>query len=276
MKTQLLSAACLAAMACGTLAHGQQANDQDTRVREGQNIQTQRRDGARTGEQQRRDTARTGEQRRSNLDQQLATMLVPGNQAEIELGKLALQKSQNEGVKQFAQTMIDHHGQYLNDLKQFSPRGETNQPGQPGNEAAANRDNAAAAPDNRAARTAPGDAEANTRSRPGQRGGQGELNQVRDTAAKYKLSLTKQMLEEYQGQDFDMGYLGQQIVAHIEMLAKLKAMENHGSPEFQQTVKKGIQTTEGHLKQARALAMQLEDKEGGDTSAQPQDRPATR
>ncbi len=39
------------------------------------------------------------------------------NFAEVELGKLALQKSMNDDVKTFAQMMIDDHGKALDELK---------------------------------------------------------------------------------------------------------------------------------------------------------------
>lgn len=42
------------------------------------------------------------------------------NLAEVELGKLALQKSMNDEVKKFAQMMIDDHGKALDELKDIA------------------------------------------------------------------------------------------------------------------------------------------------------------
>lgn len=44
------------------------------------------------------------------------------NIAEVELGKLALKKSQNDEVKKFAQRMVDDHGKAANELKAIASR----------------------------------------------------------------------------------------------------------------------------------------------------------
>lgn len=43
-----------------------------------------------------------------------------GNMAEIELGKMAVQKAQNADVKAFGQKMIDDHSKALDELKQLA------------------------------------------------------------------------------------------------------------------------------------------------------------
>ncbi len=53
----------------------------------------------------------------SRDDVKLMTDLVHGNIAEIETGKLALEKSQNEQVKKFAQHMIDDHTAALTEIQ---------------------------------------------------------------------------------------------------------------------------------------------------------------
>jgi putative membrane protein len=40
-----------------------------------------------------------------------------GSMAEVEMGKLALQKSNNDQVKQFAQKMVDDHGKMIEQMK---------------------------------------------------------------------------------------------------------------------------------------------------------------
>jgi putative membrane protein len=40
-----------------------------------------------------------------------------GSMAEVEMGKLALQKSSNDQVKQFAQKMVDDHGKMIDQMK---------------------------------------------------------------------------------------------------------------------------------------------------------------
>jgi putative membrane protein len=50
------------------------------------------------------------------------TKAAQGGMAEVELGKLALQKSQNAEVKKFAQTMITDHGKANSELKTLAAK----------------------------------------------------------------------------------------------------------------------------------------------------------
>jgi putative membrane protein len=56
----------------------------------------------------------------SAADQRFMRDLAQANIAEIEAGKLAQSKSQNDEVKNFAQRMIDDHGKALQDLQQLA------------------------------------------------------------------------------------------------------------------------------------------------------------
>lgn len=53
-------------------------------------------------------------------DQKLIKDLAQANMAEIEAGRMAKSKSQNEQVKNFAQQMIDDHTKALDDVKQLA------------------------------------------------------------------------------------------------------------------------------------------------------------
>jgi predicted outer membrane protein len=71
--------------------------------------------------------------------------------------------------------------------------------------------------------------------------------------------MAKQMLESYQGQDFDMAFLGMQIGQHAWLLSELKALDGVGSPEFQEIIVGARQNVEQHLQQAKALSKKFED-----------------
>ncbi|MBD2211946.1 DUF4142 domain-containing protein [Calothrix sp. FACHB-156] len=58
----------------------------------------------------------------NSFDQQFVTKVAQGNLIEVELAKLALQKSSQNEVKQFAQRMINDHTQAYNYLKQFASK----------------------------------------------------------------------------------------------------------------------------------------------------------
>ncbi|MFN2491651.1 MAG: DUF4142 domain-containing protein [Pyrinomonadaceae bacterium] len=56
----------------------------------------------------------------SSMDQKLMTMAAMGGMAEVEMARLALQKSGNDAVKQYAQKMIDDHMMAGDELKQLA------------------------------------------------------------------------------------------------------------------------------------------------------------
>jgi putative membrane protein len=60
-------------------------------------------------------TTQTGQP--SAMDRVFVTKAMQGNMAEIQLGQLTLQKSDNQQVKEFAQRMIDDHTQLQDQLK---------------------------------------------------------------------------------------------------------------------------------------------------------------
>jgi len=268
-----------------------------------------------------------------NVTQFFAHDLRRGNEAEVELGRLASEKAENDQVKKFAQMMVEHHTQFAQQLQQMEQRGNAGQ-GAPGAAApgALRQRVGQSEPDSQGDATNPGQSDQNQgttrrgqgnvrnsesgtdgerepqgagaaaggtsqatttagqapgtttpgspRATAGQAAGQGipgqagvagahmmggqvphQLVAVLDQAADTELQMTKQMLQEYQGQDFEMGYIGQQIVAHTCMLAKLQALKNSGPQELQQMATQGEQTARQHLDMAKQIAQQLKDKD---------------
>ncbi len=191
-----------------------------------------------------------------HLTDALAQWLVHGNKAEVELGQLAQQKASSQEVKQFAQKMVKEHTALIQKLQKFTDERETpiagtesreqqrpeTQPGQRVEERVAGFRG-----DNEAAHAA--------------------MEKIGKKAGEIHLKMTKELLNEYQGQEFDMAYIGQQISAHSQMLANLKAMEEHTTGEFQTVVKEGIQATEQHFKEAKQLSDQLQKRPGGQNRA---------
>jgi predicted outer membrane protein len=86
------------------------------------------------------------------------------------------------------------------------------------------------------------------------------------------INLTQQELANKQGADFDKAYMGQQIVAHIDMLAHLRASRPLAGSELQQVIQQGEQMTEQHLAQARQIMQQIDrasQGEGAQTTQRP-------
>jgi putative membrane protein len=52
-----------------------------------------------------------------DADKAFVKKALGGSMAEVEMGKLALQKSNNEQVKQFGQKMVDDHGKMIDQMK---------------------------------------------------------------------------------------------------------------------------------------------------------------
>ncbi len=89
----------------------------------------------------------------------------------------------------------------------------------------------------------------------------GTLDQVlkmHQQAAQECLSMTKSMMEEKQGAEFDKAFAGSQIGAHVGMLAKLKASQQQASPELASIIKESEQSVQSHLEHAKQLCKELE------------------
>jgi predicted outer membrane protein len=91
--------------------------------------------------------------------------------------------------------------------------------------------------------------------------GGGQTQQVAQFEQQVKqqcLNLTMTELGRKQGAEFDKAYIGQQLVAHTQMLAQLQAAQQHASSELQPIIQQGTQMTEHHLAQARQIMEQLD------------------
>ncbi len=72
--------------------------------------------------------------------------------------------------------------------------------------------------------------------------------------------MAKEMLQQLEGSDFDMAFVGLQIAAHTRAVADLNALQGVGSKEMQDVVKQAESATSNHLKKAKDLANQLSSK----------------
>lgn len=164
------------------------------------------------------------------LHQAVADKLRQANEAEIELAKMAQEQIQHEGLRALTQTIIEDHQELNQQLQKISQSGHSQ-----GSQTA----------------MVPG-----------------EVCQLMKQACENNLQMTKQMLQNYEGQDFQMAFLGQQIFAHTAMLAELKAIESVGPDSLQSIARAAARTTENHLEQAKQLAKKLEDDQRRGASTQ--------
>ena len=103
----------------------------------------------------------------AELTANLATWLITSNHAQVELGKLAAERTQREEVREYARMMVNDHSQAMKQLQQFTPEQEE----------FANRNAHSTDP----------------------------MKQIAQTASRHELGLTQKLLEKFEGQHFDMG-----------------------------------------------------------------------
>lgn len=202
-------------------------------------------------------------------DAQVAALLAAGNRNEIEISKFAQDKLQTDDAKEFAAMMIKEHTPVLQKLQQLAgPAMQGGGQRRPGG--AANSSDAVGG-GNRGAEG--GDDAADTVRRPREGAGAGagagggqQRRGVNWTAfhrelADQCLESTKEMLSEHKGIDFDKAYLGQQIVAHQEMVDKLTVAQKHASSEMQQDLEQQLTSAKEHLEHVKKIMNDKKDQE---------------
>lgn len=232
---------------------------------------TQRSSSPRAGQRAGQDAsspAAQGSQRQAEAgrggvnDRQIASLLIIDNAGEVALNQFAQQRTQNDRVRQFAEMMVRDHAQFIEQLQEITLGG---QQGQRQSATGANQASGAAQAAgtsqaaSQAVRAAAGpqaaDSDAAQSPVTGQYRG---LMAIHADAGRRKVQLSQEMLSKHQGAEFDMAFMGEQLVLHNHMLAMLQAVQQHASPQLQQLVNQSIQTTEQHLNHARQIVEQLQ------------------
>jgi predicted outer membrane protein len=199
----------------------------------------------------------------SSTDAELAACLLVDNQNEIALSQLATQRAQSEDVKRFAQQMIQEHQQLGQTLEQFAGRGsQTSQATQQSNPS----QNAALPRDAGQIAQRPSQGTLAQADRPGQganitsfkldtsRDGGLNLVSLKQELGAQCLQSARQELDQKQGSEFDMCFMGMQIAGHMKVIDELKVAQNHASPEFRSKLSDAQKTAEGHLDHAKQIA----------------------
>lgn len=198
----------------------------------------------------------------AHLTDALAQWLCNGNKAEIALGKLASEKATSPEVKEFAQMMVKDHSAFLAKVEKFTDEKNQSVAGPDRKTFDEPKEEKLADIKEESKSDQPQEQQA------GYRGDKhAAMEKIGKRAGELHLQMTKDLLNKYQGFEFDMAYVGQQIAAHTQMLATLKAMEESTTGEFQSVVKEGAKTTEMHLNHAKELSAQLQKQGGSKSSA---------
>jgi predicted outer membrane protein len=186
----------------------------------------------------------------NQLDQHAAACLLIGNQEEIAISEIAMDKANNDRVKDFANQMIKDHEKFIGKLRKFTPQNasfelqlKTNDKGD------------AKAIDEKPATTAARAGET-TAAKTGAAAGHSmmdELLVIKRDKAQECFAMVSDELNKKKGHDFDMAYMGMQCAAHTGMLAELKALKKHTHGEFADLVAEGEKTTKEHLQLAMSI-----------------------
>lgn len=195
-----------------------------------------------------------------DLNQQIAACLVLGNQEEIALAQIAQERAEHPEVKKFAAHMIEQHQQAVTKLEQAAPQvagltlvgaqgrnpQQSQSAGQAGNQTAGQTDN------------------------------QSRELEMAKAIKQQCLELTQQEMADKQGAEFDKSYIGQQIGAHIGMLAQLRGSKNFANPELQAVIAEGEQMAAQHLEQAKKIMDTLEGAKAESARTSQRTEPAAR
>lgn len=226
----------------------------------------------------------------------LAARLKLANDCEIEISQLAAEQAQDQQVKQFAQKVIQDHQRLNQQLEQAVPglasvqgiqssqssdrqtgeagqtgqrpqfgqpsqRERLEQPGQPGQ--LGQRDDA-----QRTQRDPQSRIQLAQQDDQYLDGAAKKLLHIERAAAESNKQMITELLQEKQGQEFDMCYVGQQVGMHMWMVAELKAIQEHGPEELAEVAGQAESTAEEHLEKAKQLASNLMSDKSGQDSGQ--------
>lgn len=179
--------------------------------------------------------AQGAEARGGDLSQQIASCLVLGNQEEVALAQIAQKQAEHPEVKKFAAHMIEQHQQAVTKLEQAVPQVAGLMLGAAGGQAPQQGRSAATA------------------------GNQSPELELAKSIKQQCLELTQKEMEGKQGAEFDKCYIGQQIGAHVGMLAQLRGSKTFANPELQAVIAEGEQMAAKHLEEAKKIMAQLDN-----------------
>jgi putative membrane protein len=177
----------------------------------------------------------------AQLDQPIAACLLLGNQEEIALARFAQEHAKSDDVKEFAKMMDEDHRKAVEKLRQIAPQlasvGENLEAGR----------NAQGANQNANVQGAGADMFS-------------QVLALQESVAQQCLTLTQRELGEKDGNEFDRCYIGQQMGAHLGMLAKLKGSEQFASPQLKSFIQEATKTVQKHFDKTKEIAKTLESE----------------
>jgi predicted outer membrane protein len=250
----------------------------------------------------------------NDVDHYLLKVLVKANKDEIEMGKLAQQRSTNPEVKQLANQMVQDHTRFLSTLESLKRNGQPGgnpqagqQPMQRGvgfrgivpegadqqqpqaqqqqqGRAVNNNNN----PGQNATGANNGNQPANNQTMAGHQGqrehmagmgGHGTAGQFAKIMEDVDRNLQQSMVRELsskQGAQFDRCFLTGQVFGHMWVVEAMKVFEQNASPQLKPLLQEGLQTSEQHLTHIKSLLAKLDNEPASHAGIQPRANRAIR
>jgi predicted outer membrane protein len=209
------------------------------------------------------------------VENYLANCLLMKNKAEIEFAEFAQQQAQSQEVKQFAQKLIQDHGQLVQKLQPLAGMNAANRQSSTSTrvdnrQIDAQRD----ASDTTRLPGSPGAARndqanqsltATTQTAQQSQGG-GALHQLtqieKQIGERYKQAF-KEELQSKNGAEFDKCYVGAMIGSHMHSLAALEVIGQQTQGQLAEVAQQAQPIVQQHLDHAKQLAKQLEGTRPG-------------
>ena len=198
-----------------------------------------------------------GQANASQVDNRVASCLILANLGEIELAKFAEENLDDGEAKKFAKMLAEDHKKLVKELERFAPQAASTKLSS--DNSSANRNQQQRATQQAGTNITPGfDNPSASQQTAAQNPTDQKLFQIEKEAVQNCVAMTKQELQEKQGKEMEKAFVGCQIGAHIQMVAKLKAAENSVSGELQQVIAKARDKAQAHLDEAKQLMKQQE------------------
>lgn len=205
----------------------------------------------------------------AHSERALATCIAIGNQEEIALTQFAVEHIQNPEVKKFAQMLIDDHTKFGGKLTPHASEvanmpfddahagaGHSNKESKTADATAASKEELRAA--KREARRKDDSNRQTVTSAHSGLFAQERMAVLERQVANECLTLAKRELTAAkESGDFDQAFLGCQVAAHLNMIAKLTVFERESKGELAQIFSEGRASTEKHLEEAKHLMSSL-------------------
>lgn len=228
---------------------------------------------------QRSDQSQAGNQDQG-VERYVTNCLISKNNAEVEIGKLAQEQSQNPEVKQFAQQMVQNHQKLVQQLQQLAGAAVGDRSSSTGTSPALGAGQSDTQRQASDTTRLPGSlgagqpaADRANRSLTSTNDSSGAIQQLMEMDRQITQRCTDALREELQakqGAEFDKCYVGSQVGGHMHMLAALEVIGQQGPERLQQIAQQAQPVVQKHLDHAKTLMKQLESGSPASSQAERQ------